>query len=98
MGWRFRKRLTFGGLRLNLSRRGIGYSWGLRPFRMGVSSDGRKYVVFTIPWTGLSWMKYLKAPVANPHPAHQQNQSSQTSPPANPPTKQPWWKQPFFKP
>jgi Protein of unknown function (DUF4236) len=33
MGWNFRKPFNFGPLRVNLSRRGVGYSVGVRGFR-----------------------------------------------------------------
>jgi hypothetical protein len=59
MGWRFKKPINFGGFRLNLSKRGIGMSWGFPMFRTGISSDGRRYIWITVPRTGLSWVKYF---------------------------------------
>src|SRR5689334_3518507 len=44
MGWYFRKSLNFGGLRLNLSKSGVGVSTGIRAVRFGVSPNGRQYV------------------------------------------------------
>ena len=69
MGWRFKKPINFGsGFRLNLSKRGIGMSWGFPMFRTGISSDGRRYIWITVPRTGLSWVKYFGK---KPQPAGQ---------------------------
>jgi hypothetical protein len=54
VGWSYRRSVTFGPLRVNLSRSGIGYSVGARGFRVGVRADGRSYTRVTIPGTGLS--------------------------------------------
>jgi hypothetical protein len=35
MGWNLRKGFNFGPLRINLSRRGVGYSVGARGLRIG---------------------------------------------------------------
>jgi hypothetical protein len=59
MGLRFRKSFSFRGLRLNLSRRGIGSSWGLPGIRFGVAADGRRYLSLGIPGTGLYYMHYF---------------------------------------
>jgi hypothetical protein len=44
MGWSFHRSLNFGGLRLNLSKTGIGASVGVKGFRYGISPNGRRYV------------------------------------------------------
>jgi hypothetical protein len=45
MGWFFRKSINLGGgVRLNLSKRGVGMSAGVRGFRVGVSPGGRQYI------------------------------------------------------
>lgn len=54
MGWRYRKALNFGPLRLNLSKRGLGASLGAGPFRIGRSATGRRYRSIRIPGTGIS--------------------------------------------
>lgn len=59
MGWRFRKSFKMGPIRWNLSRRGIGGSWGFPGFRVGVSADGRRYVSVGIPGTGLYYQHYF---------------------------------------
>jgi hypothetical protein len=56
----------FPGLRLNLSKSGLGISAGVRGLRLGVDSKGRSYVNAGIPGTGLSVRKYAKT-VAAPH-------------------------------
>jgi hypothetical protein len=48
-----------GPLRLNLSRRGVGVTTGLRGVRLGRSANGRYYVTLGIPGTGLSYTWWL---------------------------------------
>jgi hypothetical protein len=48
----------FPGLRLNLSKSGLGISAGVRGLRLGVDSKGRSYVNAGIPGTGLSIREY----------------------------------------
>lgn len=57
--WRFRKVFGRGPLRLTVTKRGVGWRIGGRLLRYGVSPDGRRYVSFGIPGTGLYWIKYL---------------------------------------
>lgn len=57
MGWRFRRSMNFGPLRLNLGKRGLGYSVGRPGARIGHSSTGRRYASLGLPGTGLSWFK-----------------------------------------
>lgn len=60
MAWRWYKRLRlFGGLNANLSRNGVGWSWGLGTIRYGVSGSGRRWVSIGIPGTGVRYLKYL---------------------------------------
>jgi len=44
MGWYFRKSLAIGPLRLNLGKRGIGVSAGVKGARIGVDASGDSYV------------------------------------------------------
>jgi len=53
MGWYFRKRLSFGPLRLNLSKSGIGFTVGRRGIRTGLTSRGQRYNWFSIPGKGI---------------------------------------------
>lgn len=58
MGLRYRKSIKLGGgLRINLSKSGIGYSWGLPGFRISKSPNGTKQKTFYIPGTGISYVK-----------------------------------------
>lgn len=60
MPWRFRKVFRAGPMRGWISRTGIGYSWGLPGFRIGVAADGRRYFSIGIPGTGLYFYKYFR--------------------------------------
>lgn len=55
MGWYFRRSLGIGPLRLNFSKRGVGWSVGGRGFRTGVDASGRQTTSTTIPGTGLGY-------------------------------------------
>ena len=57
---RYRKRMKFGILRINLSRSGVGWSWGVRGFRVTHSSTGQHYLTLSLPGTGLSWQRALR--------------------------------------
>jgi hypothetical protein len=64
MGWRFRRSIGLGPLRLNMSKSGVGYSWGVPGIRVSTSPNGRRYLWLSIPGTGLSWSKELRNPTA----------------------------------
>lgn len=52
--WNFRRSIRLpGGLRVNLSRRGAGYSWGVPGVRFGRDASGRNYQGYSVPGTGL---------------------------------------------
>lgn len=57
MGLRFHKsiKLPFG-LRLNLSKSGIGFSFGTKGFRVSKSAKGTVRKTVTVPGTGLSYV------------------------------------------
>src|ERR1019366_5899564 len=61
MAWRFRRSLKLGPLRLNFSKSGIGYSAGVRGFRVGKDAKGRSYSAASIPGTGLYNREYSSA-------------------------------------
>ena len=71
MGWSFRRSLNLGPLRLNASKSGIGYSVGVRGFRVGKDAKGRKYTASSIPGTGVYRRDYLQSrgQPTPPHPA-----------------------------
>lgn len=57
MGFRFRKSINLGGgFRINLSKSGIGYSWGVKGFRRTRTATGRTRRTYSIPGTGLSYV------------------------------------------
>ena len=58
MGFRFRKSINLGfGFRLNLSKSGIGFSWGGKGFRYTKKADGSTRITHSIPGTGISWVE-----------------------------------------
>jgi hypothetical protein len=59
MGWSFRRSKSFGLFRLNFSKSGIGYSFGVPGARVGVNSKGKKYLRGGIPGTGLYYQSSL---------------------------------------
>src|SRR5262249_16551406 len=57
MGWNLRRTLNLGGgFRVNLSKRGIGVSGGLKGFRVGLGPRGKRLQI-SIPGTGLYYRK-----------------------------------------
>ncbi len=48
------------GVRLNLGKRGVGISAGVRGLRVGVDSRGKQYTSIGIPGTGISARNYAK--------------------------------------
>jgi hypothetical protein len=57
MGWRFHKSIRiFPGVRLNISRGGIGLSLGVRGFHYTIGPGGPR-ATLGIPGTGLSYVK-----------------------------------------
>jgi Protein of unknown function (DUF4236) len=99
MGWRFRKVFQAGAFRWTLSKRGIGFSWGLPGLRFGVSPTGRRYVAFGIPGTGLYYIKYFGRARSGgggiPGLPAQIPQAPPPTPASTPvstsPAKRPWW-------
>lgn len=59
MGWRFRRSMGFGPFRLNMSKSGIGYSWGIPGIRVSTSPNGRRYLWLSLPGTGFAWSKEI---------------------------------------
>lgn len=56
MGLRLRKSINLGnGFKINLSKSGIGYSWGVPGFRYTHTAKGRSRQTFSIPGTGISY-------------------------------------------
>ena len=59
MGWSFRRTKSFGLFKLNFSKSGIGFSFGVPGARVGVNAKGKKYVRGGIPGTGLYYQSSL---------------------------------------
>ena len=58
MGFRFRKSINIGGgFRINLSKTGIGYSFGVPGLRFTQMANGRTRRTYSIPGTGLSYVE-----------------------------------------
>lgn len=51
--------MRFGPLRLNASKSGIGYSWGIPGIRVSTSPTGKRYLWLSLPGTGLAWSKEI---------------------------------------
>src|SRR5262249_7400455 len=57
MGWNFRRTLNLGGgFRINLSKRGIGVSGGVKGVRAGLGPVGKRLQI-SIPGTGVYYRK-----------------------------------------
>lgn len=58
MGLRMRKSINLGGgLRVNISKSGIGYSWGVPGYRITKTATGKTRKTYSIPGTGLSYVE-----------------------------------------
>ena len=58
MGFNFRKSINLGGgLKLNLGKKSVGISAGVKGARVSVNSKGRKAATLSIPGTGISYTK-----------------------------------------
>ncbi|MFG1873814.1 DUF4236 domain-containing protein [Sphaerisporangium sp. NPDC049003] len=58
MGWSYRKSIKMGPFRLNLSRSGVGHSYGGRGFRVTKGADGRRTITVNLPG-GFHWRKTM---------------------------------------
>lgn len=54
MGLRYRKSVNLGPLRLNFSKSGIGYSYGVKGYRVTHTADGKVRTTVSVPGTGIS--------------------------------------------
>lgn len=63
MGFRFHKSINLGkGFRINVSKSGIGYSWGVKGFRVSRSANGKMRKTTSIPGTGISYTEEIHGP------------------------------------
>ena len=57
MGFRFRKSINLGGgFKINLSKSGVGYSWGTKGARFTKTATGKNRPPVSIPGTGISYV------------------------------------------
>ena len=57
MGFRYRNSINLGGgFRINLSKSGIGYSWGVKGYRVTKTAKGKMRTTVSIPGTGISYV------------------------------------------
>ena len=78
MGFNFRKsKSIFPGVKLNLSKSGIGISAGVKGARISRSATGRKTVSGGIPGSGLSYRKSIKSGVSISSASHEDMEDMQ---------------------
>ena len=71
MAMRFRKSINLGGgFKLNVGRRGVGLSGGVRGARFSANTSGRRMRTLSVPGTGISWQSQTtrrsrRAPIAS---------------------------------
>lgn len=61
MAWSFRKSAKIGPMRVTLGKTGVGVSAGVKGARIGVGADGHATVSGSIPGTGLTYRRRLRA-------------------------------------
>lgn len=92
MGFRFRKSFKLpGGFRVNLSKSGVGYSWGTKGFRITKSANGKTRKTYSIPGTGLSYVEESGKKRPAPKVSAEKEILPKTSPPAKQPKKKRKW-------
>ncbi len=57
MGFRFRKSINLGAFRINLSKSGVGYSYGVKGLHFTKKANGGTRTTASIPGTGLSYVQ-----------------------------------------
>lgn len=97
MGFRFRKSIPIGKhFRINLSKSGVGYSWGVKGTRFTKTANGKNRTTLSVPGTGISYTTESKAHTSKKKPfkkktigraaASRKPQTPQTAGAQNPPT------------
>lgn len=97
MGFRFRKSIPIGKhFRINLSKSGVGYSWGVKGVRFTKAANGKNRTTLSVPGTGISYTAESKAHTSKKKPfkkktigraaASRKPQTPQTAGAQNPPT------------
>ena len=99
MGFRFRKSIKMGPLRVNLSKSGVGYSVGGKGFRATKKAGGGYRTTSSIPGTGISYVKDYGGKKSSSHASSQSSPSNnmgnrknkKSKKPMNPKTKKILW-------
>lgn len=91
MGFRYRKSINLGGgFRINLSKSGVGYSWGTKGYRITKTASGKIRQTYSIPGTGISYVSET-GQNRNSQLDHSQN----NAPNYRPTTAEPTYQQPI---
>lgn len=61
MGLRFRKSINLGAAKINLSKSGVGFSAGVKGYRVTKKAGGGTRTTASIPGTGISYTKDSKS-------------------------------------
>jgi len=88
MGWNFRRGFNLGPLRINLSKKGVGASVGVRGFRVGQDAGGRNYSQVSIPGTGIYRRDYYRTNLLGQQPGSVPLQVNQSPPVTQQPSPQ----------
>ncbi len=82
MGTRFRKSIRLpGGFRVNISNSGIGYSCGVKGYRVTHRADGSMTRTISIPGTGISHQQKIRPASTQPYRTQQSSDYPQMTPP-----------------
>ena len=101
LGFRFRKSINLGGgAKINLSKSGVGFSWGTKGMRFTKKATGGKRTTFSIPGTGISHItessKSSKKKASNTKSGSVAKTNEMKSTDSNSP-KVPFYKKSWFK-
>ena len=92
MGFRYRKSVKLpGGFRVNLSKSGVGYSWGTKGFRATKTARGNVRKTYSIPGTGLSYVEESKRKTTPKKKTREKEMSQMASRSANGQKKRRKW-------
>lgn len=81
MGFRYRKSINLGGgFRVNISKSGIGYSWGIKGARITKTANGKIRGTVSIPGTGISYVEEIGGRKKNVNPTKRKSQISNNVP------------------
>lgn len=100
MGFRFRKSVNLGPVRLNLSKSGVGASVGGKGFRVTKKAKGGFRTTASVPGTGIGYTKDFggkKKRTKSAAPQHTQRVAQvEAAPPVEKAPRKPWYKQWWF--